>query len=234
MISSFVIEIEATITNIGSIGATMNAMPVDLIGPRGVFAKLDLPKIKLQTSGTKLHVEPQKIAILDHDKFQAFVKSIMLDERTKLSLHNPKAKVSAMFMSTEADFSKTVDMLGMNGPKIEIVKMTPREEKGGAFETSFTISNPSPLEIYIPESTFHFLDEGGNVIAEQHGDFNIPRGESTHELPGKIVGGGAKERLRLVGKDVVKDSWMRKTITYFDANVALAPEMTKVLSSGVE
>lgn len=224
------IEIEVRIVNIGPIGATLDAMAVDIIGPLGVFGKLKLPKIKLQPSGTDVHIMPQRIEILDHKAFQAFVKSIQLDKKTSLSLHNPGAKVSAMFMATTAIFSKVVEIAGMDGPKIEIVNTVPREGDDGAFNNTIKITNPSPLEIHIPQSTFHYLDEIGIVVAEQYGEFNIVRGTSYHELPGKVVPGKAQGKVYLVGKDVVKDSWMKQTIKYFETQITLTPVLASMIS----
>ena len=230
MPSSFMMEIEARITNIGHIGATLNAMPVDIIGPQGVFGKLDLPKIKLQPSGTDIYIKPQRIEIVDHDAFQAFVKSIQLDERTSLSLFNPKAQVSAVMMTATASFHKTVDMLGMNGPKIKLVKTKSDGKADGAFMNTIMITNPSPLEIFIPQSIFQYVDEIGTVVAEQYGEFNIPRGESHHDLPGKITAGRAQGQISLIGKDVVAESWMKRTIKYFDTKITLTPVLAGMIT----
>jgi hypothetical protein len=224
-------EIEARITNTGPIGATLNAMTVDIIGPEGVFGKLNLDKIKLQPSGTDLHVKPQRIGVVDHDAFQAFVKSIQLDERTTLTLLNPAAKVSAMFLSTTANFRKTVETMGMNGPKVEIVETVRGEKDDGTFKNTIKITNPSPLEIYIPESVFHYVDQSGKVVAEQYGEFDIVRGTSYHELEGKITAGKASGELSLVGMEVLKDSWMKRTIKYFKSEqISLPPTLADMVA----
>jgi hypothetical protein len=224
------IEIEARIVNIGPIGATLNAMAVDLVGPLGVFGQLKLPKIKLHRTGTDVHIVPQKVGIQDHDAFQAFVKSIQLDKKTSLSLENPEARISAMFLTTTVNFSKTAEIAGMNGPYIEIVKTVPKADGDGTFINTIKITNPSPLEIYIPQSIFHYLDEDETVVAEQYGEFNIVRGDSYHELPGKAVMSKVQGKVYLVGKGVVEDSWMRQTIKYFRSQITLTPGLTSMLS----
>ena len=145
-------------------------------------------------------------------------------------MHNPEAKVSAMLMSTTANFSKTVEMAGMNGPKIKLTKTKAEGKADGAFVNTIVITNPSPLEIFIPQSIFQYVDEIGTVVAEQYGEFNITRGESSHDLPGKITAGRAQGQISLKGKDVVADSWMKTTIKYFDTKVNLTPVLAGMIT----
>jgi hypothetical protein len=92
------------------------------------------------------------------------------------------------------------------------------------------IINPSPLEIEIPDNTFQYIDEDGTVIAEQHGKLPIVRGDSYHEVTGEVKAKNPKGKIRLVGIEVVQDSWMKHTIKYFDAQVTLTPELTGLIS----
>lgn len=198
-------------------------MDVDLIGPKGKFGVLSLPEIKTASSGTKVHVKPQRIAIVSHEAFQAFVKAIMLDEHIVLHLDNGKGKIKAMFMSANIVYKKDVDIVAMNGPKIEMVSTVPGPD--GTFKNKVKILNPSPLELTIPANTFHYVDEDGTVIAEQHGELAIVRGDSFHEVSGKVLKKNPKGTVRLVGVDVEKQSWMKTTIKYFDDAIALTPEL---------
>jgi hypothetical protein len=228
--SSFMMEIEAHISNTGAISATLHALTVALIGPKGTFGKLEMPKLKLQPSGTRVFIPPQKITIVNHEAFQAFVKGIQLYQLTSLTLSNPAAKVSAVFLTTTANFTKTVGLPGMDGPRIEIIKTNRRDGENGAFVNTVKISNPSPLEIYIPQGVFHFLDENDSVVAEQYGDFFITRGDSYHELPGKVLAGKPQGPVRLVGVDVTEESWMKRTIKYFEGDITLTPELAEMFA----
>jgi len=220
---SFHIELEALVTRTGPVSATLLPMDVDLIGSKGKFGVLTLPEIKTVSSGTKVHVTPQKVAIVSHEAFQAFVKAITLDEKIVLHLDNGKGKIKALFMSANIVYKKDVDIVGMNGPKIEIVSTVPGPDD--TFKNTLKILNPSPLEITIPTNTFHYIDEEGTVIAEQHGELAIVRGDSYHEVSGKVLKKNPKGTVRLVGIDVEKETWMKTTIKYFDGVIALTPEL---------
>merc|ERR1711879_415416 len=203
-------------------------MDVDMIGPKGKFGVVKLPEIKTVPSGTSVHVTPQKVAIVDQDAFQAFVKAIQIEEKIVLHLDNGKGKIKALFMSANILYKKDVDIIGMNGPQIEIVKTESGPD--GTFKNTLKILNPSPLEITVPPNTFHYIDEEGTVVAEQHGELPIVRGDSYHEVTGKVLSKNPKGKLRLVGVDVEKESWMKQTIKFFDAVIGLTPELQAALA----
>ena len=220
---SFVMELEARVLRTGPVGATLLPMEVDMIGPLGKFGVVKLPEIKTVPSGTNVHVTPQKIAITNQEAFQAFVKAIQIEEKIVLHLDNGKGKIKALFMSANILYKKDVDIIGMNGPQIEIVKTESGPD--GTFKNTLKILNPSPLEITVPPNTFHYIDEEGTVVAEQHGELPIVRGDSYHEVTGKVLSKNPKGKLRLVGVDVEKESWMKQTIKFFDGVVNLTPEL---------
>jgi len=225
---SFIMSIESRVTNTGPVSATQAPMTVDMIGPKGVFGRLDLPEVKTKSSGADVKIERQLIKIVDHEAYQAFVKSIQLDEKLTLRLDNGKGTIKSLGMKSNITYKKNVDMLGMNGPKTEIIKTVATPE---GFKNTLKITNPSPLEIDIGENTFEYIDEKGNVIAEQHGRLNIPRGESYHEVTGTVKVKGPTGKLRLVGKDVVQESWLKTTIKYFDTPIVLTPELTSMVNA---
>jgi hypothetical protein len=225
MTRSFVMSIESRVTNTGPIPATQAPMTVDMIGPKGVFGRLDLPEVKTKSSGTDVKIEDQLIQIVDHEAYQAFVKSIQLDEKLTLRLDNGQGTIKSLGMKSKIVYKKNVDLLGMNGPKIEILK-TVKTETG--FKNTLKITNPSPLEIDIGDSTFEFVDEQGTIIAEEHGGLDIPRGDSYHEVVGTVTGKAPSGVVRLLGKDVEKDSWLKTTIKYFESPITLTPEMVEL------
>jgi len=59
----------------------------------------------------------------------------------------------------------------------------------------------------------------------------IPRGDSYHEVTGTIKAKSPQGKLRLVGVDVEKESWLKETIKYFDTPIALTPEMTTLTTA---
>ncbi|KIW03377.1 uncharacterized protein PV09_05585 [Verruconis gallopava] len=226
--NSFVMELEARVVRTGPISAVLMPMKVDMVGPKGTFGVAQLPEIKTNPSGTDVHVPPQTIDIVNHEAFEAFVKSITLDEQIVLRLDNGKGKIKALFMTANINYVKDVDIPGMNGAKIEIVKTVPQPD--GTFKNTIKVINPSPLEIDVPYNTFHFVDETGTVFAEQKGKLYITRGDSYHEVTGTVKAKNPKGEIHLVGVSVDQDSWMKVTITYFDSVVTLPPEMVSLTS----
>jgi Protein of unknown function (DUF3712) len=222
-----VLSIESKVMNTGPVAATQAAMTVDLIGPKGIFGRLDLPEVKTKSSGTDVTVTKQLITIVDLAALQAFVQSIQLDEQLTLHLDNGKSTIKAMGMTANIIYKKEVHLKGMNGPKTEIVTTV---EAGAGFKNSLKIINPSPLEIDLGETTFEYIDEDNNVIAVQRGRLNIPRGESLHEVVGEVKKKGPSGTVRLVGKDVEKESWLKETVKYFDAPIVLTPELTSMVA----
>jgi hypothetical protein len=222
---SFVMSIESRVTNTGPISATQAPMTVDMIGPKGIFGKLNLPEVKTKSSGTDVKINDQLIQIVDHEAYMAFVKSIQLDEKLTLRLDNGQGTIKALGLKSKIVYKKNVELLGMNGPKTEIIKTV---KTADGFKNTLKITNPSPLEIDIGDSTFEFVDQQGNIIAEEHGGLDIPRGVSYHEVTGTVTGKAPSGAIRLLGKDVVQDSWLKETINYFDYPINLTPEMAEL------
>jgi hypothetical protein len=226
--TSFVMGIESRVTNTGPIPATQAPMTVDMIGPKGIFGRLNLPEVKTKSSGADVKIVDQLIEIVDMEAYHAFVKSIQLDKKLTLRLDNGKGTVKALGLKANIVYKKNVELLGMNGPKTEIVET---EKTADGFKNTLKITNPSPLEIDIGENSFEFVDEKGNVIAEEHGKLDIPRGESYHEVFGTVKGKAAPGTIRLVGRDVSEESWLKTTIKNFDAPIALTPELTSLVNA---
>jgi len=225
---SFLMTIESKVTHTGPVSATQSPLTVDMIGPAGVFGKLNLPEVKTKSSGTFVNIPPQLIKIVDHNAYQAFVKSIQLDEKLTLRLDNGVGTIKALGMKSNIIYKKNVELNGMNGPKTELVKTTPIE---GGFKNTIKIYNPSPLEIDLGQNTFEFVDESGQVIAEQSGHLDISRGESYHEVTGIVKAKSTGGKIRYVGKDVEKESWLKTSIKYYNTPITLTPEMTSLVSA---
>lgn len=219
--------IESKVTNTGPVSATQSPLTVDMVGPAGIFGKLELPEVKTKSSGTIVNIPAQVIKIIDHAAYQAFVKSIQLDEKLTLRLENGQGTIKALGMKSKIVYKKNVELLGMNGPKTELVKTVAIE---GGFKNTIKIYNPSPLEIDLGKNTFQFIDEAGQVIAEQTGDLDIPRGDSYHESDGVVLAKTSSGKINLAGKDVSQPSWLKETIKYFNTPIGLTAEMKDMVS----
>src|ERR1700712_5593052 len=98
--------IESTVKNTGPVSATQSPLTVDMIGPAGVFGKLDLPEVKTKSSGTFVNIDKQLIKIVDHNAYQEFVKSIQLDEKLTLRLDNGAGTIKALAMKSKIVYKK--------------------------------------------------------------------------------------------------------------------------------
>lgn len=108
--------------------------------------------------------------------------------------------------------------------------MTTEVQAGGKFKNVLKITNPSPLEIDIPQSTFQYIDETGITIAEQYGNLPIVRGISYHDVTGEVRAKNPRGKLRLVGTDVAQTSWMKETIKFFQSEIVMTSELASLVS----
>jgi hypothetical protein len=227
--TAFVMSIESRVTNTGPLGATMSAMTVDLVGPKGVFGHLDLPEVKTSSKGATVSIEDQTIEIVDMEAYMAFVKSIQLDEKLTLRLQNGKGTIKALGLKANIVYNKEVNMLGMNGPRTELVKT--EIVPGGGFKNTMKVNNPSPLEIDLGAPTFAYKNATGETLAVQSGSIFINRGETLYTVTGEVKSKGSLDKLSLIGYSVAQDSWISETIKYFNMPISLTPEMRSLVEA---
>jgi hypothetical protein len=213
--------VESRVTNTGPISATQSPMTVDMVGPTGIFGRLNLPEIKTQSGGTDIQIPEQEVKIVSMDNYKSFVKSLMQDEDLILKLENGKGTIRAMMMTASIVYRKEVKMKGMNGPK---TVMTKTEMEGDGFKNTMLTINPSPLEIDMGTVHYEIRNEDGGAIAVQSGKTYITRGESISIMVGKMMGEAPKLQAKLVGVTAEDDNWHRETIKYLDTTTTLSEE----------
>ncbi|KAK3081862.1 hypothetical protein LTS18_014584 [Coniosporium uncinatum] len=229
-------SITSRATDTGPLPSTMSPMTVELHGPKGRFAHLDLPEIHTSSRGADIHIADQHIDILDMEAYPAFVRSIMLDERLTLSLENGKATVKALGMKSNIVYAKEVQLRGMNGPQIALVRtVVDGDGDGGdgdgdgvdggegAFTNTTVVRNPSPLEIDLGVVSFDILNAEGVKIASEEGEMYLPKGESTHTRGGRVVKGvGAKVGPgKMVGTGAKGGMWVDETIRFLSQAIEI-------------
>ncbi|KAE9372658.1 hypothetical protein N431DRAFT_375921 [Stipitochalara longipes BDJ] len=218
---SFLMTIESRVTNTGPFSATQSPMTVDMVGPTGIFGRLDLPEVKTKSGGTDILIPDQEIKIVSMTNYKAFVKSLMQDEELVMKLENGKGTIKAMMMTANIVYQKDVKMKGMNGPKTVMVKT---EKEGDGFKNTMLTINPSPLEIDMGTVHYEIRNEDGVKIADQSGKTYITRGESTSTMVGKTTGEAPKVQAKLVGVAVDDENWHKETIGYLDTTTTLSEE----------
>jgi len=226
---SFTMFIDSKTTHTGPLPATLAPMTVDMVGPKGIFAQLDLPEVKTNSKGAVVMIPDQNIKITDKTAYLAFVKALMWDDKLTMHLDNGKGTIKALGMKSNIVYKKPVHMLGMNGPQTEILKTEVLAD--GSFKNTMKIINPSPVEIDMGKVSFAFKNAAGQTLATQSALLHIMRGDTIYEAIGKVVAKGDCSNIQMVGLDEERGTWIKSTLEYFDVPVALTPELTNLLKA---
>lgn len=193
-------------------------MTVDMVGPSGVFGRLDIPAAKVGRSGGDIIIVDQLIKILDMAAFKAFVTAIMQDEDLILRLENGKATVKALGSTANIVYRKEIKLKGMKGLKVTLAGT---EAVDDGFKSTMLMVNPSPFEIDLGTVHYKVLDMAGQTVGEQKGLTYITRGESTASVTGPITRRVSNGQVRFIGVDVEEDNWYKEVIAAVDITVAI-------------
>ena len=206
-------------TKIGIVTATIAAMTVDLVGPAGIFGRLDIPVFKMGSFGGEIRVLNQVVRIIDMRAFKAFVKSIMQDEDLVLRLENGVTTVRAAGMTAKIVYKKDLHLKGLTGLTSMLIQA---KQIGGEMKSTFCISNPSPFEIDLGIVHYQIQDERGNAIGEQRGETYIMRGgESYLMVTGHITTKLTCGWARCIGLAVEHDTWVKEIIGLVDITASI-------------
>ena len=211
---------ESAVSGTGPVPSVMSPMTVDLSFKDKVFAQVDLPEVHCSAGGTAVNVTEQLIKIEDMDAYKAFVRSLTLDERLTLQLRNGKCSIKAMGLTSKCQYAKDVELVGMNGPRIEDVELL-RTDDADRFTSKMNVINPSPLEIDHGMSEFQLENEAGETIADLKGELKIIRGTSTLTTECVMRKAVSTAGARLVGRGVEVESWCSETIKNINVPVRL-------------
>ena len=212
-------SIEARVGRTGPFSATQSELTVDMVGPAGVFGRLNLPQVKTSSSGADIVITDQIIKIIDMEAYKAFVQSLMQSAELVMRLENGKGTIRAVMVTTSIVYAKDLHLKGMNSLKTAMIKT---EAVGDGYRNTMLTINPSPVEIDLGTAHFQILNADGKKIADQSGITYIARGESTHVVTGRTTGVASKGKSMLVGVTVEEDSWNRETIGYLNAPVTVS------------
>jgi len=226
---SFVMSIDSKTTKTGPLGATMSPMTVDMIGPKGPFAKLDLPEVKTSSKGAVVKITNQLIKIENMEAYLAFNKSLQWDDKLTMYLDNGKGTIKALGMKSNIVYKKPVAMLGMNGPQTEILKTEILAD--GSFKNTMKTTNPSPVETEMGKVNFAFKNGAGETLAVQSASLHMLCGETIYEAVGQVKAKGDVSNVQLVGLGDEKGTWIKNTILFFNVSVTLTPELTELLKA---
>lgn len=216
-------SIKSKVTKPGLSTAHISEMTVDMVGPSGMFGRLDIPAAKVGRSGGDIIIVDQLIKILDMEAFKAFVTAIMQDDELVLRLENGKATVKALGSTASIIYQKEIKLKGMKGLK---VTMAGTEPEGDGFKSTMLMVNPSPFEIDLGTVHYKVLDMDGLTVAEQRGLTYITRGESRASIAGPITGRVSNGQVRFIGVDVEEDNWYKEVIKAVDISVAIPRNST--------
>jgi hypothetical protein len=220
-------SIKSRVTGTGPISSTMSPMTVDLTFNGACFGKLNLPEVRTSPSGADVVIENQDTEVLDMAAFKAFVRSLMVDEKLVLKLDNGNCTITAFGLTAHCVYAKEVQLVGMNGPKVQMASTTASRD---GISSTMTIFNPSPLEIDHGISMFEIQNDKKEALAELKGDLKIIRGDFESTMQGAIKKDVATAgTARLVGKGVEEMSWCNDTVKNIDVAFQLTPEFTALV-----
>lgn len=221
--STFLMSIKSKLTKIGITTAHMSEMTVDMVGPGGVFGRLDIPPAKIGRTGADIIIADQVVQILDMTAFKAFVTSIMQDDELVLRLDNGHCTIKALGRTASIVYAKDIPLKGLKSLKVNVIQTEPED---GGYKNTMLMVNSSPFEIDLGTVQYEVLDEDGAVIAKQKGSSYISRGESKASVTGPITGKTSKSQVRFIGVDVDEDNWYKEIIKAVDITVGIPREST--------
>ncbi|KAM3541426.1 hypothetical protein BM221_002076 [Beauveria bassiana] len=206
--SSFLISLKGKTTKIGVAKATVSAMTVDMVGPRGAFGRLNVPEIKMGSFGAAdITIVEQEIAIINMEAFKAFVASIMHDDQLVMRLENGQVTVKSMGMTSNIVYNKVLNLRGLKSLETTLLKV---EADDGGVKSTFSVVNPSQFEVDLGTVIYEVRDKDGNRIGEQKGATYVSRGESSLALHGSVEGDVSSGETRFVGVDVEEENWLKQ------------------------
>jgi hypothetical protein len=128
-------------------------------------------------------------------------------------------------MKSNITYNKSVDLVGMNGPKARIVKADGSKDD---LKVQLQVINPSPLEIDLGTALYEIRSGDGVKFAEIQGVQNVKRGDNVHDLAGKITGDPKEGAAHMVGVGALEDSWTKETNKFLDMGVQVPAAMVSM------
>ena len=112
---SFLFTMDAQVYRTGPVYATISSMTIDLTGPAGRYAKLEIPQLAVTPRETRIRIVDRKIDILDMQAFLAFTEELTKGGKATLSLENGAGTVKVMWMTFPIKFNKKCEIIGKPG-----------------------------------------------------------------------------------------------------------------------
>lgn len=156
-------------------------MDVDLWGSSGPLCTITLPVIWRRFDGTNMVTTHQLVPMAGKDALCTFVSSIIRDHVATVLLRNGHAMMDALGPGPgDVVFDKDIVFPGMRGPKVTVQTATMTVLLPGTemmvnceVEIEFLVENPSPLVVKLGTCAFEIQTNEGELLAKQHGVFDI-------------------------------------------------------------
>jgi hypothetical protein len=178
---------------------------------------------------TPVIVEEQRVQITDMTAFRMLIFSIVVGETVCLQLGNGECDVRVMGIVAHCSCCIDVLVQGMMGPKAVIRHIS---RNGLSINIALQCHNPSPVSIDHGQSLFELRNDGGQVLADLEGPFDLGLGKFEVHLHGSLVEGVEVGRqIRLVAVGTQCKTWCNETIQYIDIRLDLTPEQIGLLQS---
>lgn len=212
-------SMEGRATKIGVVTATISAMTVDLVGPRGAFGRLDVPAIKIGAFGADITIVDQWITIVDMEAFASFVQAIVGNEDLILRLENGVTTVKSMGMKSSIVYRKSIHLHGLKRLQTSLLGL---EQSTNSTNCIISLVNPSQFEVDLGTVVYKVQDGSGRNIGEVRGATYVQRGPSTLSLCGHITGlVSSSGETKLIGVDVEEENWLKQIIGSVNVTVSI-------------
>ncbi|KAK8086256.1 hypothetical protein PG994_001230 [Apiospora phragmitis] len=227
---TFHISVDARATNTGPVPASISPMTLDLHNGQGnCFGQIFMPPLNTSMNGARVQVDNQLVKITSKAALLDFVGSILESTATVLDLRNGRCDVKALGVGPRSIvYSKTMQMKGMDGPRVTVAEVTPSGKNGADVQIVLRIANPSPIEISFGTCSFEIQTSGGDdnieqrkVFAELKGRLDTRKGLFEVKLSGTLDKSVTLEpgKVRLVGKRCAGAGWCDDAVKAIDVEL---------------
>lgn len=256
--TGFTISLTADIYDTGPLEAIISDMTLSMLSTKNgkEFARVRLPQINANPSGTVCEVKEQRVEILDFEAFQTFNKNLLLQEELPAYVRGSGKLILPwpVKLSTTIKYEKVEVLRGLDGVHIVVLKTRKASRsllKGRptAIEVDVCITSESPVSIHMGVTQVAILFEGMRV-AKVEADLFLRPGENHVTFTGNqdlfSITANLGTGLRFLKQDLVDKKgvvafvkgakgkqcgWLDQVVKMMDSRIVMTSTMVDILKS---
>ncbi|KAI5466892.1 hypothetical protein BGZ63DRAFT_10668 [Mariannaea sp. PMI_226] len=228
---SFRISIQYYVKSCG-VGANAISPATSNMTFNGVsFGKLALPNARASFFGAQIKRHEQRVTITDMVTFQAFMRSLILNDETNFQLESVDCANRETGSACVCGAEINVKLPALGGPRMTLKNIS--SEDGDRISVTFQVASPSSVKLAFGRCMFEIRNDKGKAVASLEGNLTIIPGRFDFILRGRARP-GAKPSLknRLVGVGVVSEgepSWCQEAVRQIDTVFEMPPSFAVML-----